>query len=195
MGTGGEKAGLILNGTAFRYDFGLPTLAAGPDYYKRAHFRSPTEDTDTPFQQAFNTDLGNEVPSGGEGYYIKTFLKKFPHAPGRMVLQDIHQAKETEELRMGFESMKYNFFDPQPIRGARIYYSHFVFTDWADPHCRRILRNTAPAMTPGYSKLIINDVILPDTGCHWQHAALDMIMMSTLSGIYRTKGDFRTPSG
>lgn len=155
----------------------MPTLAAGPDYYKRAHFRSPTEYTDTPFQRAFNTDLGfyeylSQHPDaannfhtylsalqkrspqwvdwfpvqerlidgfkpdqqgknvllidigGGEGHYIKTFLKKFPHAPGRLVLQDIHQPKDTEELRMGFESMKHNFFDSQPIRGklARLSY-------------------------------------------------------------------------
>ena len=46
-------------------------------------------------------------------------------------------------------------------------------------------------MKPEYSKLIINDVILPDMGCQWQHAALDIIMMSTFAGFHRGEGDLR----
>ena len=74
--------------------------------------------------------------------------------------------------------------------GARTYYFHFVFTDWSDAKAQEILRRTVDAMTPGYSKLIINDVILPNENCSWQHAALDIIMMSTFAGFHRSENDF-----
>ena len=46
-------------------------------------------------------------------------------------------------------------------------------------------------MTPGFSKLIINDVILPDSGCHWQHATYDIIMMSSFAGCLRSENDYK----
>lgn len=42
----------------FRYDWGLPTLVKGPDYYESTGFCCPSDYRDTPFQRAFNTDLG-----------------------------------------------------------------------------------------------------------------------------------------
>ena len=41
-------------------------------------------------------------------------------------------------------------------------------------------------MTPGYSILILNEVILPTEKCPWQHAALDIIMMSSFAGLHRS---------
>ena len=66
-----------------------------------------------------------------------------------------------------------------------------VLTDWADESALSILQRIAEAMEPGFSKLIINDVILPDMGCQWQHAAYDIIMMSTFAGSHRVEGDLR----
>jgi len=153
-----------------RYDIGLPILAKGPEFYKSAEFRCPNEYTNTPFQQAFHTDLGfyeylsrqpetaknfhiymsalqQQSPSwvdwfpvqqrvidhvnsdprgsdvllvdigGGEGHYIKRFREKFPHAPGRFILQDLHRPDGKDGLGDGIEWMKHSFFDPQPVKG------------------------------------------------------------------------------
>lgn len=51
---------------------------------------------------------------GGEGHYIKRFRTRFPHAPGRLILQDLHKPKAVDE---GIEYMQYSFFDPQPVKG------------------------------------------------------------------------------
>ena len=68
-----------------------------------------------------------------------------------------------------------------------MYYFHFVFTDWSDEECIQILRNTASAMTPGYSILVLNEVFLPTKNCPWQQATLDVIMMSSFSGRHRSQ--------
>ncbi|KAL8718544.1 MAG: hypothetical protein Q9225_004334 [Loekoesia sp. 1 TL-2023] len=227
-------------------------IAQGPSYYKSTHYTCPTDYKNTPFQRAFNTDLGfyeylstqpdasrnfhtymsalqerspqwvdwfpvqeriidgfdpangNDVLlidiGGGKGHYVKAFREKFPHAPGRLVLQELHRPDEAEGVGEGIDFVECSFFDVQPIKGslmltvgegARAYYFHFVFTDWGDEKALEILNNTVQAMKPGYSKLIINDVILPNRGCHWQHAALDIIMMSTFSGFHRSEDDFK----
>ena len=57
------------------YDFGLPTLAASPGYYKSAGFHCPTDYKDTPFQKAFSTDLGfyeyiAQQPDASKNFHI-----------------------------------------------------------------------------------------------------------------------------
>lgn len=42
-------------------------------------------------------------------------------------------------------------------------------------------------MTPGYSKLLINENVVPNTGAHWQATSLDLIMMVDLAAKERTE--------
>lgn len=46
-------------------------------------------------------------------------------------------------------------------------------------------------MTPGYSKLLINEWVLPDTNVPLYPAALDITMMVLLSGIERTETQWK----
>jgi phosphoribulokinase len=46
--------------------------------------------------------------------------------------------------------------------GARIYYLHFIIHDWPDSDCIKIMEKIRDAMTPGYSRLLLNDAVLPD---------------------------------
>lgn len=61
--------------------------------------------------------------------------------------------------------------------GARAYYLHSVLHDWDDASCLKILRNIAPAMRPGYSKLLINENIVPNVGAAWSITSMDWLMM------------------
>lgn len=49
-----------------------------------------------------------------------------------------------------------------------------------------ILKHTADAMKPGYSRLLIVDVVLPPTGASAVQAGLDVSMMGLLSAKERT---------
>ena len=42
-------------------------------------------------------------------------------------------------------------------------------------------------MIPGYSKLLINENVVPNTGAHWQATSLDLIMMVDLAAKERTE--------
>jgi hypothetical protein len=42
------------------------------------------------------------------------------------------------------------------------------------------------AMKPGYSKLLINENVIPNTGAHWEATGLDMMMLTLFSSEERT---------
>jgi hypothetical protein len=51
------------------------------------------------------------------------------------------------------------------MSGAYIYFMKFILHDWSDEQSLQILRHIHDAMTPGYSKLIIEEFILPEKDC------------------------------
>ena len=66
-----------------------------------------------------------------------------------------------------------------------------VLHDWTDKKCAEILANLKPAMTPKYSKLLINEFVIPDTGAHWISTALDIFMMAVYSAGERREQSWR----
>jgi len=46
-------------------------------------------------------------------------------------------------------------------------------------------------MKPGYSRLLINETVLPETGCSAFEAAGDMNMMVILGGMKRTQSQWK----
>ena len=71
--------------------------------------------------------------------------------------------------------------------GARAYYFRNVLHDWSDSNCEEILRNTFMAMTPGYSKILINELVLPVQGAGPYATRSDFNMMALLAGMERTE--------
>ena len=41
-------------------------------------------------------------------------------------------------------------------------------------------------MKPGYSKVLINDNVIPETGAHWEATSTDIVMATMLSALERT---------
>ena len=75
--------------------------------------------------------------------------------------------------------------------GARAYFLHHVLHDWADSYCLDILKHIRSAMRPGYSKLLIHELILPDTGASVYQTIFDMTMMTFNSGMERSRTQWR----
>lgn len=63
---------------------------------------------------------------------------------------------------------------------------HSILHDWPDDKCKDILKNLAQAMKPGYSKILINENVIPDVDADWQTTSLDLIMMSLFASQERT---------
>ena len=66
-----------------------------------------------------------------------------------------------------------------------------VLHDWPDAEAKEILKNLKPGMVRGYSKLLINETVIPDQGAHWLSTALDMVMMVNFSACERTEENWR----
>ena len=155
---------------------------------------------------------------GNQGHDLLTFQQRHPDLKGRLVLQDLPESLEKMPARLeGIEVMPYDFFTPQPIKGesaernrrayafgrystwltrldpdARAYFFRAICHDWSDKYCRDFLSHTARSMKKGYSSLLINDFVLPDTGTSLLPASLDILMMSFVAGAERTESQWRS---
>ncbi|KAF2871891.1 O-methyltransferase-domain-containing protein [Massariosphaeria phaeospora] len=112
----------------------------------------------------------------------------------RLVLQDLPQvlsAIPPSMLPAPITLTPYDFFTPQPVRGARVYLLHHILHDWADSYCHTILTHLREAMAPGYSKLLIHELVLPDEGASELQARFDLVMMTFNGGMERTRGQWR----
>lgn len=58
---------------------------------------------------------------------------------------------------------------------------HSCLHDWPDSKAHDILMSLNPGLKKGYSKLLINENVIPDQGTHWLSTALDMVMMANYS--------------
>ncbi|CAI7655469.1 unnamed protein product [Penicillium glandicola] len=115
---------------------------------------------------------------GSFGHDLSYFRRKWPGLPGRLVLQDLPEVLvSVENLHPSIEVIGHDFFTEQPVKGARAYYMHYILHDWPDELCRKILANTVAAMQPGYSKLLVNENLVLDTGACWENTTTDMVMM------------------
>lgn len=63
--------------------------------------------------------------------------------------------------------------------------------DWSDDVCHGILSRTAEAMKKGYSKLLLNEFILPNQDCPLFAAGFDLKMMALHSAQERTESQWK----
>ncbi|KAJ5093997.1 hypothetical protein N7456_009858 [Penicillium angulare] len=143
---------------------------------------------DTGDDGALLVDMGGSV-----GHDLSEFRRKHPNAAGRLILQDLPHVLEqarTMNLHQSIEIMEHDFFTEQPVKGARAYYMHSVLHDWPDEKCVEILKNIVPAMTPGYSKILINENVIPETNAYWETTSLDIIMMADFASTERTAANW-----
>lgn len=77
----------------------------------------------------------------------------------------------------------------QPI-GAKVYYTHFVLHDFPDEACLTILKHVVTVMEPGYSRLLLNEVVLPNERCPSLFATADITMMTNLAAQQRTQDEW-----
>jgi hypothetical protein len=96
---------------------------------------------------------------GGDGAQ-SIEVQKVHKLGGRIIMQDraavVEKAEKAREA--GIETMVYDFFTEQPIKGARAYFIQFVLLNWADDDCVRILASQAKSMGPDSLLMIVDYV-------------------------------------
>ncbi|KAA8644983.1 hypothetical protein EYZ11_008712 [Aspergillus tanneri] len=130
---------------------------------------------------------------GGRGHDLIAFKERFPDAQGKLILEDlpsvIDEVKGASDLESaGIETVGYDFFqDVQPVKGARVYYFKYVLHDWSDEKAYIIFDHLKQAMERGYSKVLIEEYILPDSNARAVNGMTDMAVMVFCSGLERTR--------
>jgi len=170
-----------------------------------------TKDEPSARDGALLVDIGGSI-----GTDAVEFRRRYPHVPGRTVLQELPAVIESATAKnpdlsnevcsafrpradsltysdalQDFICQVYDFFTPQPVHGARIYYMGSILHDWPDEKARQILRSLVRAMAPKYSRLLLNENVLPLTGCHPHLSALDLTMMTLFGSQERTEENWR----
>ncbi|KXT05014.1 hypothetical protein AC578_10332 [Pseudocercospora eumusae] len=132
---------------------------------------------------------------GGRGHELAALARK--QLPGELVLQDLPEviAQVPREWKSRFTSQAHDYFTPQPRKNVRAYYMRRVLCEYNDEKCTAILSHTRDAMKPDYSSLLINELVIPDTGCSPAAATFDLIMMTVLGARERTKTEWGTLIG
>ncbi|KAL8725286.1 MAG: hypothetical protein Q9181_006468 [Wetmoreana brouardii] len=130
---------------------------------------------------------------GGLGHDLELLKQKHPLVPGRLILQDKSEViSQITAPNTVFEKMAHDFFTPQPVHGARAYHLHSVLHDWDDASCHAILKNIVSAMEKGYSKILINELVVPDQSASWSVTSMDWLMLALGAVKERTEKDWRT---
>ena len=137
--------------------------------------------------QTLIVDIG-----GGVGHDLAAFRSQFPILAGKLIVHDSPVVVESiQSLPNGLEAMKYDFFAPQPIKGAKAYYLRTVLYDWPDKQALEILQHIKFAMTED-SILLINENVLSETQAYLYPAKLDLSMMALFSSLERTRSQFQS---
>lgn len=108
---------------------------------------------------------GTVVDIGGShGKAMVAIAEKYPSL--RFIVQDLPPTIAARrpiptEFDDSISFMEYDFFTPQTVVGADVYLFRWIFHNWPDKHCVRILQNLVPALKPG-SRVVVNEICLPE---------------------------------
>ncbi|KAL4797715.1 S-adenosyl-L-methionine-dependent methyltransferase [Aspergillus venezuelensis] len=146
-----------------------------------------------------STDVVIVDVGGNRGTDLASFRTRFPPSdlPGRASLQDqvaiIDKAKtETQyDPSLGIEMQGHDFFTPQPIKGAKVYYLRLVIHDWPDKEALEILSHIRDAMSED-SILLLNETLVAEEGVPLYDAWMDMTMLALMSALNRTESQWKT---
>ncbi|KAK8117138.1 uncharacterized protein PG998_005419 [Apiospora kogelbergensis] len=75
--------------------------------------------------------------------------------------------------------------------GARAYALHSILHDWGDAEGVRILENLRPALKRGYSRVLLNEIVLFEETPTLAATSMDMMMLAHFAVKERTERDWR----
>ncbi|KAF2448082.1 S-adenosyl-L-methionine-dependent methyltransferase [Karstenula rhodostoma CBS 690.94] len=134
---------------------------------------------------------------GGVGSVAVTLAEHTAHM--RFVVQDKEEPVEEGRgvLPRGLEGrvefQTHDFFTPQP-RAADVYFFRWIFHNWSDKYCVRILQNLIPALKSGARVMVYEHVMEPGVDMllsKKRERYLDLFMLCAYNGHERTEEEWR----
>ncbi|KAE8422574.1 O-methyltransferase-domain-containing protein [Aspergillus pseudocaelatus] len=124
---------------------------------------------------------------GGRGHLSRRVSQKYPHL--RFIVQDlpavIHGVEDTDKVTM----MEHDIRHPNPVRGADVYFLRSILHDYPDAACVEILSNIVSAMDPTKSRILLDEMVVPDLLAQDSQRfmnQIDMTVVLTLNGKERS---------
>lgn len=161
--------------------------AGNPDWWEFYPVKERlTAGFDKATSDVFLVDVG-----GGRGHDLLSFANGIK-SPGRLILQDLPEVIADVTEKTAFENQTHDFFTSQTVHGARAYYLHSILHDWGAEHGVKILKSLKPALTPGYSRVLINEIVLSEENPSLPATSMDMMMLGHIGeACERTEEVFR----
>lgn len=170
----------------------MSAYRAGKANWYDAGFYPVAERLINGFDSSINETLLVDV-GGGRGHDVALFATAHASHPGKLVLQDREPviASIADKASLPFESQAHDFYTPQPIKGARAYSLHSILHDWDDERGVEILENLRPALRPGYSRVLLNEIVLSEEDPTLAATSMDMMMLAHLGVRERTEAHWK----
>ncbi|KAH7386754.1 O-methyltransferase-domain-containing protein [Phaeosphaeria sp. MPI-PUGE-AT-0046c] len=135
-------------------------------------------------------DLG-----GSKGEVAFTLAQRYPDM--KLVVQDRAEivALAPEEKPENVEFQAHDFFEPQLLHGADVYFFRWIMHDWSAKYCVKILRALVPALKHK-ARIVLMETILPEPGVLSLYQermirSFDVVMKATYNAKERTETDWR----
>lgn len=132
---------------------------------------------------------------GNGGHDLMDFHKAHPSMTGRLILQDlptvIESLDSTALRHQSVEPVGHDFFTPQPIQGAKVYHFKYILHDWPSSQCVQILTQLKAALRPGHSKILLNEIVVPEVNANWYETSVDLLMMYVHSSQERREREWK----
>ncbi|KAL3455606.1 S-adenosyl-L-methionine-dependent methyltransferase, partial [Aspergillus heterothallicus] len=127
---------------------------------------------------------------GGVGHQSVALRGRLPASvANRIILQDMEPVVRHAIPCEGVEAMAHDFWKEQPIKGARFYYLRLILHDYPEDKAVILLKNLVAALGPN-SAILIDELVLPETGVSLYATQSDITMMSALAAQERTTGQW-----
>lgn len=129
---------------------------------------------------------------GGQGADALAFRQAHPNISGRIIVEDLPEtiAGADKTSLHGVELQAYDFFTPQPVKGATTYLFKWILHNWSDESIKNFLSNTVQAMAND-SVLLVQELVMPATGVDFATSTLDIYQLLYFCGMERTEDQWR----
>ncbi|KAK6863634.1 hypothetical protein PG995_000162 [Apiospora arundinis] len=127
---------------------------------------------------------------GGIGHQCAQFRQQYPDIPGRVILQDLPDTVARALPTPGVENMAHDFFEEQPVKGAKFYFMRGVPHNHPPHRVRLLFQRIRDAMAPD-SVLLVDETVLPPTNVGFIAASIDLTMLGAFASMERTEAEWR----
>ncbi|KAI6280403.1 hypothetical protein MCOR14_007684 [Pyricularia oryzae] len=144
---------------------------------------------------------------GSHGELAVRVLKSFPHL--EFIVQDLpetiaaaksvfHDKKLEQSIKSKIKFAAHDFFKPQPVTDAEVYFLRMVVHDWPDQDAKLILQQLGRVLEQRpQARILVMDTVLPTPGSisvtHEQQLRVrDLMMMQVFNAKERELGDWQT---